>query len=204
MIVRADGYVVTSAHLVSPKHDRLVVELADGRTRIATVVGFDWSSDLAILRIAVAGAPSLSPFLGERPAMGTAVVAIGSPLGRPRTVTKGVVEGLGWSREGSADSELAWVLSDAATLPGVSGGPLLTENGRFVGINTLIAKEPRECGVAVSAERVAHFLEVIIDDPESGRGSNREHGDGTSPRIPREWIVEGAPLPLPWATTLRD
>ena len=138
----ADGYLVTSAHVVAGG-DGGTLDLADGRRLRFRVRGRDTLSDLAVL---VAEHGDLPPArLGDASALrvGQLVVAIGNPLGLAGTVTAGVVSALGRSlpaRSGAQVRVIDDVIQTDATLnPGNSGGALADSSGRVVGINTALA-----------------------------------------------------------------
>jgi S1-C subfamily serine protease len=136
-----DGYLVTSAHVVSGA-DAGTATFVDGGERPFRVVGRDPLSDLAVVR--VEGATVAAPF-GDatRLKVGQLVIAIGNPLGFAGTVTAGVVSALGRSmasRDGRASRLVENVIqTDAALNPGNSGGALADSTGRVVGINTAVA-----------------------------------------------------------------
>ena len=141
--ISADGYMLTSAHVVAAGNDGVSASFSDGRELATEVVGQDPLSDLAVVR---ADARDLSPApLGDADALrvGQLVVAIGSPMGLAGTVTAGVVSALGRSlptRAGSAGRLVENVIqTDAALNPGNSGGALADGLGRVVGVNTAVA-----------------------------------------------------------------
>jgi S1-C subfamily serine protease len=139
--VTADGFLLTSAHVVAGT-DRGIATMVDGRELDIEIVGADALSDLAVLR---ARASDLSPAtLGDASKLrvGQLVVAIGNPLGFAGSVTAGVVSALGRAiptRAGSATRLVENVIqTDAALHPGNSGGALADGAGRVVGINTAV------------------------------------------------------------------
>jgi S1-C subfamily serine protease len=141
--VTADGFLVTSAHVVAGSDSRGKASFVDGRDLDFEVVGADPLSDLAVLRVA---GDELTPAeLGdaEQLRVGQLVVAIGNPHGFGGSVTAGVVSALGRSlpaRSGSAMRIVDNVIqTDAALNPGNSGGALADGHGRVVGINTAVA-----------------------------------------------------------------
>src|SRR5829696_3284259 len=166
---------VTNSHVVRGLRrqrdggGRLRVTLADGTTVDAVVLGDDPSSDLAVVRFETEGKPVVAP-LGEAEnlVVGQLVVAIGSPLGFQRTVTAGVVSGLGRSLRGQDGRLIENVVqTDAAINPGNSGGPLADVSGRVVGINTAIIGGAQGIGFAVPVS--ASFRRVVFALVTEGR-----------------------------------
>jgi S1-C subfamily serine protease len=141
VVVTADGFLLTSAHVVAGT-DRGIATLVDGRELDLEIVGQDPLSDLAVVR---ASGTDLSPAtLGDasRLRVGQLVVAIGNPLGFSGSVTAGVVSAVGRSmptRSGSVTRLVENVIqTDAALHPGNSGGALADSAGRLVGVNTAV------------------------------------------------------------------
>jgi S1-C subfamily serine protease len=143
VVIAADGYLLTSAHVVEGARGG-GSSLVDGRDLRFSVVGRDPLSDLAVLR---ADARDLVPArLGDASGLqvGQLVVAIGNPHGYAGSVTAGVVSALGRSlpvgRRGGPQRMVENVVqTDAALNPGNSGGALVDGRGRVVGINTAVA-----------------------------------------------------------------
>lgn len=150
VIIREDGYVLTNNHVVSGAQ-RLKVELRDGQTADAELVGVDSRTDLAVVKID----PSAIDFeiqaatLGdsERMRVGDWVIGVGSPLGLEQTVTAGIVSAI--ARRAGILEDQAWesfIQTDAAINSGNSGGPLVNLRGEVIGINTAIKTTSREAG----------------------------------------------------------
>jgi serine protease Do len=143
VVVTPDGYMLTSAHVVSSSTRRVSASFADGRELGAEVVGVDPLSDLALLRAEDSGLAAAELGDAERLRVGQLVVAIGSPHGFASSVTAGVVSHLGRSlptRSRAAGRIVENVIqTDAALNPGNSGGALSDGRGRVVGINTAVA-----------------------------------------------------------------
>lgn len=138
VIVRADGIVLTNFHVIKNAAEIKVV-LMDGREFSATPVVKDPRSDLVALRLKTDEKDL--PFLELRDAdelqVGDFVLAIGNPFGLGLTVTSGIVSGLARSQLGAHDFR-SLIQTDAAVNPGNSGGPLVSLDGRIIGINTFI------------------------------------------------------------------
>jgi serine protease Do len=137
VIIRADGIVVTNAHVVEA-FPRVRVSLATGSTVDGTVLGVDPTIDIAVIDIPGSSLPVAPLGDSDRLQVGQTAIAIGNPVGLERTVTAGIVSAIGRSiptgpREQYAHDEV--IQTDAAINPGNSGGPLLDSRGRVIGIN---------------------------------------------------------------------
>lgn len=134
-IISADGYVLTSAHVVEGA-DEIVVRLTDRRELLATVVGSDKRSDIALLKVEASDLPYLVPGNPNNLKVGEWVLAIGSPFGFENSATAGIVSAKGRSLPN--ENYIPFIQSDVAINPGNSGGPLFNMNGEVVGINAQI------------------------------------------------------------------
>ena len=138
VVVRADGYVVTNAHVVDDAGDIDVV-LENGDVLSATLVGRDRGVDIAVLRVNPA-TPLVAAALGDSDTLevGQWVVAVGAPFQLNGTVSTGIVSALN-RRVRSLSLTSSFIQTDAAINPGNSGGPLANLRGEVIGINTAIA-----------------------------------------------------------------
>ncbi len=134
-IVRADGLILTNAHVVSGA-DEVVVKLTDRREFRAKVLGSDKLSDVAVLKIEASNLPVVALAPPQPPRVGDWVMAIGSPFGFENTVTAGVISATRRSLPG--DGFVPFIQTDVAINPGNSGGPLINMRGEVVGINSQI------------------------------------------------------------------
>lgn len=168
VIVSADGYILTNNHVVEAA-DELQIELSDGRSFKAEVVGRDPRSDLAVLKIDATG---LVPArMGDSSAMevGDWVIAVGSPFGLEQTVTAGIISATnrhtGIIRGGYED----FLQTDAAINPGNSGGPLVNLRGEVIGINTAInSRTGTNAGVGFAIPSNM-AMQIMQDLQRSGR-----------------------------------
>jgi len=139
-IIDKRGYVLTNNHVVDKAY-KVYVTLADGSQYEGTVVGTDYENDLSVLKFDPAGKELVTiPFgTSKHLKVGQKVIAIGNPFAFERTMTTGIVSGLG--RPLKNDSGLVirdMIQTDASINPGNSGGPLINTMGEMIGINTMI------------------------------------------------------------------
>lgn len=176
-IIDKNGYVVTNVHVIQ-KASRIYVSLSDGTQYEAFVVGVDSDSDIAVIKFAPPAGTALKtiPF-GESAKLrvGQRVIAIGNPFGLDRTMTSGIVSGLGRPMKNSANRIIRnMIQTDAAINPGNSGGPLLDMNGRMVGINTMIVSSSGSSagiGFAIPAETAARVVSDLLKFGRVQRGA---------------------------------
>ena len=140
----ADGLIMTNAHVVNGS-DKVIVGLTNGKKFKAKLVGQDFFTDLAVLKIEGKG-PWPKAQLGDstKIKVGDWAIAVGNPFGLENTVTLGIISNLkrNVTQLGIYDKKLELIQTDAAINPGNSGGPLLNRNGEVIGINTLIRSGP--------------------------------------------------------------
>jgi serine protease Do len=134
-IIRADGMILTNAHVVGNARN-VNVGLADGRRLEGTVLARDVSLDVAVVRVAATDLPAVP--LGDSDALqvGQRAIAIGNPLGLDRTVTTGVISAI--NRTTPQLGGETFIQTDAAISVGNSGGPLVDSRGRVIGINSAV------------------------------------------------------------------
>jgi len=163
-VVREDGYIATSNHVVA-KVNKVRVVLRDGRLVDATIVGRDPSRDFALLKISEK--IELKPLkLGDSDKLkvGQIVLAIGNPLGLegPPTVTMGVISALNRTVKSPSVVLENVIQTDAAINPGNSGGPLVNLNGEVIGINTAIIPFAQGIGFAIPINSVKDLLNQLL------------------------------------------
>ena len=137
VVIRADGYVLTNHHVVADA-ERVHVDLPDGRSLPATLVGSDPASDLAVLRVTAANLPTVPFGDSDHVNVGDVVLAFGNPLGIGQTVTMGIVSAKGRATGVGDGSYEDFLQTDAPINRGNSGGALVDVEGRLVGINAQI------------------------------------------------------------------
>lgn len=164
VIVRGDGLVVTSAHVIQGA-DEIRVVLADRREFKARVLTVDKKTDLAVLRIdgLTEKVPALELADSDAAEVGDLVIAIGNPFGVGQTVTNGIVSAL--ARTGVEINDLNYFIqTDAPINPGNSGGALVGMDGKLVGINAAIYSQSggnMGIGFAVPSNMVRAVVEAV-------------------------------------------
>lgn len=175
-IIDKRGYILTNVHVIADA-TKIYVSLFDGTQYEAEVVGTDLDSDLAVIKFTppegvelktISFGSSTSLKVGQR------VIAIGNPFGLERTMTTGIVSGLGRPIQNSNNRIIRnMIQTDAAINPGNSGGPLLDTNGKMIGINTMIQSSSGSSagvGFAVPSETAVRVVADLIKYGKVQRG----------------------------------
>ena len=139
VVVTTDGYVLTNNHVVE-NADEINVELTDGRSLKAKLVGTDKPSDLALLKVS-GDFKAMALGNSDGVKVGDVVLAVGNPLGVGQTVTMGIVSAKGRSTSVGDGSYEDFLQTDAPINHGNSGGALVSTKGELVGINSQILSE---------------------------------------------------------------
>jgi serine protease Do len=134
-IISEDGYIITNHHVVKDA-DEIVVKLKDRRQLVATVIGSDESSDIALLKVDAEHLPIVKVGSSKHLEVGEWVLAIGTPFGFEQSVTAGIVSAKGRSLPGG--NYVPFIQTDVAINPGNSGGPLFNMKGEVIGVNSQI------------------------------------------------------------------
>jgi serine protease Do len=161
VIVRADGYVLTNAHVIA-RGQNIKVVLADERELDARVVGVDADADIAVLKVDGGTLPHLEFGNSDDLMIGETVIAIGNPFGFSHTVTTGVISAVRRSLLSEGRTFLDFIQTDASINPGNSGGPLLNIRGELIGINTAIYGGAQNIGFAIPAKRARQVVSELI------------------------------------------
>jgi Do/DeqQ family serine protease len=163
VIVDAQGHIVTNHHVIA-NASTINVQLADGRTADARIVGRDPDTDLAVLQVDLKPVPFATFGRSDRLRVGDVVLAIGNPIGLSQTVTHGIVSATGRQQLGLASFE-DFIQTDAAINAGNSGGALIDTGGALVGINTAVVAKSlgvEGIGFAIPVNMVRGVMDDII------------------------------------------
>lgn len=167
----AHGYILTNHHVIADAEE-IRVTLLDGRWFVASRIGSDPDTDVAVLRIDASGLDQIRFADSDRLRVGDFVVAIGNPFGLGQTVTSGIVSALGRTGlmpEGYED----FIQTDASINPGNSGGALVDSLGRLVGLNSaILAPSGSNVGIgfAVPSNIARNVMGQLLEHGEVRRG----------------------------------
>ena len=167
-IIDREGYIVTNNHVIE-NADKIKVKLSNGKEFDAKVVGRDPNTDLALIKIKASD--ELVPIKmgnSDEIAVGSWVVAIGSPFGLEQTVTAGIVSAKG--RVIGAGPYDDFIQTDASINPGNSGGPLLSMQSEVVGINTAIIAQGQGIGFAIPINLAQGIIKQLKENGGVTRG----------------------------------
>ncbi|MBR4626626.1 MAG: trypsin-like peptidase domain-containing protein [Ruminococcus sp.] len=177
VIVSEDGYIVTNAHVIYDTEynyglaETITVDLNDGSTYDAEVIGYDTDYDLAVLKIKADGLAAAEFGNSDSLRLGESVIAIGNPLGTKlkNSVTTGVVSGK--DRQVTISNQSMTLLqTDAAINSGNSGGPLINKYGQVIGINSSKMSSSYSgasidnIGFAIPSNEVTKVVRDLIDN----------------------------------------
>jgi serine protease Do/serine protease DegQ len=175
VIYSADGYILTNNHVIEGA-DQVKVTLTDDRDFVATVVGTDPKTDVAVLKIDGTDLPTVTLADSDRLRVGDIVFAVGNPLGVGQTVTMGIVSAKGRSKLGLLENVAGYedfIQTDAAINMGNSGGALIDARGRLVGINSAIISPSRGnigIGLAIPVNLARFVLDSLATTGTVARG----------------------------------
>ena len=172
VIVSQDGYIVTNHHVIDGA-DQIKVDLNDGRSLDAKLIGSDAPSDLAVLKINANNLTMLTLGDSDRTRIGDVVLAIGNPLGVGQTVTMGIISAKGRQTGLSNGSFEDFLQTDAPINQGNSGGALVSTNSELIGINSQILSPSGGSiglGFAIPSNMARTVMEQLINNGKVRRG----------------------------------
>lgn len=186
------GLLLTNHHVVEGAAE-ITVTLRDGRRLVATVVGTDPESDVAVLKIPAGDLVGLNHANSGKLRVGDFVVAIGNPFGLGQTVTSGIVSALGRRGLGIEGYE-DFIQTDASINVGNSGGALVNLRGELVGINTaILAPNGGSVGIgfAIPSNMAFSIMEDLVAHGRVRRGLLGIRTQDLTPRLAEAFGIEG-------------
>jgi Do/DeqQ family serine protease len=162
VIVSADGYIITNHHVIDGAEE-IQIDLTDGRTVAAKLVGSDAPSDLAVLKIAQTGLPFLTPGDSDKVRVGDVALAIGNPLNVGQTVTMGIISAKGRSTGLGSGAFEDFLQTDAPINQGNSGGALVNTNGDLIGINSQILGGQSGGNIGIGFAIPSNMVKTVMD-----------------------------------------
>jgi serine protease Do len=213
VIVSADGYIITNAHVVDKAEKIRVRIVPPGAQTVgdvlaqsflatvdATLVGTFARADLALLKIPTQGLPALSMARFGSVRQGQVVLAFGSPQGLQNSVTMGVVSSI--ARQIEPDDPMLYIQTDTPINPGNSGGPLVNVSGEMVGLNTFIST------VSGGSEGIGFALPSLLVEAVYKQLRERGHVHrpeiGTGPQTITPQLAAALKLPRSSGVILSD
>ena len=182
VIVSPQGHVITNAHvIVDPRTgepvEEVVIQTGELQEYEAEVIGYDLSTDIAVLKINTENELPFATFANsDLLQVGDIVFAVGNPLGIGMTVTMGIISATGKSELGILSEEGAYenfIQTDASINRGNSGGALLDAKGRLIGINTAIISQTGAnigIGLAIPVNMARRALTDFMEEGKIRRG----------------------------------
>lgn len=169
VIIDADGHIVTNNHVIGDATE-IEVRLSDKSTLIGQVIGKDPDTDLAVIKVTPEHPLAYAKF-GDSSSVrvGQWVLAVGNPFGLDRTVTLGVVSGIGRENINLSRYE-NFIQTDASINPGNSGGPLFNLHGEVIGINTAIINFAQGIGFAIPSNMAKQVIQQLLAKGRVVRG----------------------------------
>ena len=175
-IIDTQGYILTNYHVIEKAY-KVFINLFDGSQFEGTVIGSDPENDLAVIKFTPPAGINLKTIpYGDSSNLkvGQKVLAIGNPFALERTLTVGIVSGLGRPIQISRQNIVRnMIQTDASINPGNSGGPLLDSQGRMIGINTMIYSPSGGSvgiGFAVPVNTAKRVVAELIETGKVRRG----------------------------------
>ena len=164
VIISPDGYIVTNNHVISFA-DEIEVTTYDNRTYKAKLIGTDSRTDMAVIKIDATNMPTLNYADSDKAQVGEWVLAVGNPFDLTSTVTAGIISAKGRDIDiiRARNGIESFIQTDAAVNPGNSGGALVDDSGRLLGINTAIATQTGSYA-GYSFAIPVNMMRKIVDD----------------------------------------
>jgi S1-C subfamily serine protease len=161
-VISSDGFMVTNHHVIE-NATSIKASFADGLDLVASLVGTDPSTDIAVLKVYKEELKPLHFANSDLLEPGQIAIAIGNPMGLQQTVTAGVVSATGRTLRANNGRLIDDIIqTDAALNPGNSGGPLVNSEGRVIGVNTAVIPSAQGLCFAVSSNLATYIAGHLI------------------------------------------
>lgn len=160
VIISTAGHIITNHHVIAGA-DNLEIDLYDGRTTTATIIGTDPATDLALLKIALPELQAATIASNNNLRAGDIVLAIGNPHGLGTSVSMGIISGLERNQIGLNTYE-NFIQIDAPINQGNSGGALINSHGQLIGINTATSSASQGLGLAIPTSTVTSVVDNLL------------------------------------------
>jgi len=175
VIMSSNGFILTNLHVIKGA-DFIYVALQDGRQGVASIVGTDPLTDLAVLHMKAEHLPVIPINLDRSSQVGDLVLAIGNPYNLGQTITQGIVSATGRKAGLSSSSFLDLIQTDAAINDGNSGGALINSRGDLIGINaasfnSISNGSTNGISFAIPIKLAYTVMQEIITEGRVSRGS---------------------------------
>lgn len=171
VIISSDGYIITNDHVIDGA-DKIIVTLQnDPNEYIASLVGIDKESDLAVIRINKTNLPSIKFADSKDVKIGDIVFAIGNPFGVGESITQGIVSAT--NKSININTYENFIQTDASINPGNSGGALIDSRGALIGVNTAILSRSggnHGIGFAIPSNMVRDVADSLVKSGKIQRG----------------------------------
>ncbi len=162
IIIDKKGYIITNLHVISKGSVIEAVTYSGKKYNVDTIVGYDISKDIAVLKINAQDLKSLNFGDSSKVKVGEKVIAAGNPAGLSFTVTEGIISAF------RKQKDINYIQTDVPINPGNSGGPLVNSNGEVIGINNFkIGGDFEGLGFAISSNNAKEVVDRVINEYES-------------------------------------
>jgi serine protease Do len=212
VILDSDGFIVTNAHVVKgAKHIEVWLndtlqqgsssaELSQKRSAVASLIGMDQDTDLAVVKIDRTGLLPLNLANSDSLRQGQIVLAVGNPMALENSVSMGVISSA--ERQLNPDDPAIYIQTDAPINPGNSGGPLVDAQGKLVGINAFIFSQ------SGGSEGIGFAIPVNVVQrvyAELRKAGHIHHGHiGIRALAVTPSLAAGLQLPRDWGVIIED
>jgi serine protease Do len=163
VIVSTDGYILTNHHVIDGAQE-IKIDMNDGRTLDAKLIGSDPPSDLAVLKINASGLAFLTPGDSDKVRIGDVALAIGNPFGVGQTVTMGIISAKSRRNSGAGSGNFEdFLQTDAPINQGNSGGALVNTVGELIGINSQILPGAGGTNIGIGFAIPSNMARTVMD-----------------------------------------